>query len=119
MGLVGRIIVGSESGNKMYNAERNNAMKKTIVKTVSFILVLMLVCAYFPMGALANEEEGTQSTRSVEYAYPTTTTEMWRYLPYSQIDNDIQCYVYTDDTLYVKGYYRDVYGTLGTCSSGE
>lgn len=47
---------------------------------------------------------------STEHLVVTQRTEFWRDMPYSQVDNEIICYMSVNDTLNVGYYYTDVHG---------
>lgn len=99
---------------------------KNFKKTVTMMLFVIMAISCLSMTAFAvnqtdgimvtaieNEATSTSSvTRAPETAIPIRSTGMWRYLPYSQIDNVLLCNVTSSVTMTVKHYAFDAFNHM-------
>ena len=96
---------------------------KAMKKIVSLILVLMVVVSAMAPAALASTSPESSSTiaetsqlvitpRLREEVVVTSYTEIWQFLPYSVISNNIVCFVSSGTRLNFLGLSSDVYGNL-------
>lgn len=89
-------------------------MGKKIIALVFVVLIISSIgsVAYadFEIDPLSSSNHEFELLYPTERFVVTQNTEFWRYMPYSQINNELICYMSVNDTLNIGPYYTDVNG---------